>query len=99
MWICPDCGEKLEDQFDSCWKCADKIAAPATTNITTALRRKGCLAAIIGVIVFVEPMEPGVDMLTTRRTSQPAARPATPVSLEALDRLKKDSIENKLQFF
>lgn len=53
MWICPDCGEKLEDQFDSCWKCADKIAAPAATNTTTMKRRKGCLAAIIGVIVFV----------------------------------------------
>ena len=53
MWICPDCGEKLEDQFDSCWKCADKIAEPAATNTTTAKRRKGCLAAIIGVIVFV----------------------------------------------
>ena len=28
MWTCPKCGEKIEDQFDSCWKCAgppDKI--------------------------------------------------------------------------
>ncbi len=22
MWTCPKCGEQLEDQFDSCWKCA-----------------------------------------------------------------------------
>lgn len=22
MWTCPKCGESLEDQFDSCWKCA-----------------------------------------------------------------------------
>jgi serpin B len=22
MWTCSKCGEKLEDQFDSCWKCA-----------------------------------------------------------------------------
>ena len=22
MWTCPQCGERLEDQFDSCWKCA-----------------------------------------------------------------------------
>lgn len=21
-WKCPNCGEQLEDQFDSCWKCA-----------------------------------------------------------------------------
>jgi hypothetical protein len=25
MWSCPKCGEKIEDQFDSCWRCA---AAP-----------------------------------------------------------------------
>lgn len=24
MWTCPKCGEKLEDQFDTCWKCADE---------------------------------------------------------------------------
>ena len=53
MWICPDCGEKLEDQFDSCWKCADKIAAPAAKNTSITKRRKGCLAAIVGVIVVV----------------------------------------------
>lgn len=22
MWTCPKCGEKIEDQFDTCWKCA-----------------------------------------------------------------------------
>ena len=22
MWDCPKCGERIEDQFDSCWKCA-----------------------------------------------------------------------------
>ncbi len=21
MWNCPHCGEQIEDQFDSCWKC------------------------------------------------------------------------------
>ena len=24
MWTCPKCGEKIEGQFDSCWKCAAK---------------------------------------------------------------------------
>ena len=24
MWKCPKCGERIEDQFDSCWKCANK---------------------------------------------------------------------------
>jgi|ERR1041385_416840 Zn finger protein HypA/HybF involved in hydrogenase expression len=22
MWKCPRCSEEIEDQFDSCWKCA-----------------------------------------------------------------------------
>ena len=22
MWTCTNCGERIEDQFDSCWKCA-----------------------------------------------------------------------------
>ena len=22
MWTCPKCGETIEEQFDSCWKCA-----------------------------------------------------------------------------
>jgi serpin B len=30
MWTCPKCGEKIEDQFDSCWKCA---AQPKQTTI------------------------------------------------------------------
>jgi hypothetical protein len=24
MWICQKCGEKLEDQFDACWKCSSR---------------------------------------------------------------------------
>lgn len=24
MWTCPKCGEQLEDQFESCWKCANE---------------------------------------------------------------------------
>src|SRR6202142_3948428 len=31
MWTCPKCGEKIEDQFDSCWKCA---ADPKQTDVS-----------------------------------------------------------------
>jgi hypothetical protein len=27
MWQCNKCGEKIEDQFDSCWKCGTPKAA------------------------------------------------------------------------
>jgi hypothetical protein len=29
MWTCPQCGEQLEDQFDSCWKCDQRSAEAA----------------------------------------------------------------------
>jgi hypothetical protein len=30
MWICRKCGEKLDNQFDSCWRCSSpKTGAPA----------------------------------------------------------------------
>jgi hypothetical protein len=25
MWRCPQCNENIEDQFDSCWKCAAAV--------------------------------------------------------------------------
>jgi hypothetical protein len=28
-WLCPKCKESIEDQFDSCWKCAGAAQAPA----------------------------------------------------------------------
>jgi hypothetical protein len=29
MWRCPNCSEHIEDQFDSCWKCAATEQSPA----------------------------------------------------------------------
>lgn len=25
-WKCPKCGEQIEDQFDTCWKCAKSVS-------------------------------------------------------------------------
>jgi hypothetical protein len=25
MWTCPKCKEQIDDQFDSCWKCAEAV--------------------------------------------------------------------------
>jgi len=76
MWICPNCGEKLEDQFDSCWKCTGIIAMPAATNTTTTKRRKGCLVAIIGLVVilfFVAPLWYKFFTHSVFKSSSPAA--------------------------
>jgi serpin B len=36
MWTCPKCGEQIEDQFDSCWKCAAPPKETAVGNITAS---------------------------------------------------------------
>lgn len=36
MWTCQKCGEQIEDQFDSCWKCAAARQAPAANVGETA---------------------------------------------------------------
>jgi len=28
MWKCERCGEEIEDQFKTCWKCAEQEAEP-----------------------------------------------------------------------
>jgi outer membrane protein assembly factor BamD (BamD/ComL family) len=34
MWTCSKCGERHDDEFDSCWKCAQK-EAPSPTDRTS----------------------------------------------------------------
>src|SRR5436309_3500563 len=47
MWICSKCGEQIEDQFDSCWKCAAQTE-PATPARVRSRRWK--LALGLGVL-------------------------------------------------
>lgn len=47
MWTCPKCGEKIEDQFDSCWKCS----APAEqTGPTLLAARRIRLFFLLGIL-------------------------------------------------
>src|SRR5208283_4240817 len=47
MWTCPKCGEEIEDQFDSCWKCA----APAkTTALKPLFSRTGKWCFFFGIV-------------------------------------------------
>jgi serpin B len=47
MWTCPKCGEKIEDQFDSCWKCA---AQPEQTAPAPLVSRRGRLFFLLGIV-------------------------------------------------
>ena len=45
MWTCTKCGERIEDQFDSCWRCssprgaAEATAAPEIEADTTKAQK------------------------------------------------------------
>ena len=46
MWKCERCGEEIEDQFKSCWKCAGQEAAPESQAQRTALQCLRCQAGM-----------------------------------------------------
>jgi len=54
MWTCERCGEKHEDQFDSCWKCAGQSASEqAPVPVARPTRGLGWIvvAALAGIAV------------------------------------------------
>jgi len=59
MWTCPKCGEKLEDQFDSCWKCVGRPDQKGSLRATARRIRTFFLfgisfeVALIGVAAFL----------------------------------------------
>jgi hypothetical protein len=72
MWNCPKCGEEIEDQFDSCWKCAavpeqldDSKAGPAMMTgcaigvLFMAALILAVLFAVGGAGIYGSPFDPG----------------------------------------
>jgi len=69
MWKCEKCGEEIEDQFDSCWKCTPVRVEPETEDPAeptgprpagiTVLAALECFSAVcllvIGVIFLFGP--------------------------------------------
>lgn len=53
MWTCPKCGERLEDQFDSCWKCAGQAEATATPSKGSSRWKRAILVGIVFEIALV----------------------------------------------
>jgi hypothetical protein len=51
MWTCPKCGEAIEDQFDSCWKCASQ-RAPIPEKIPNRLKKSDFFTAAIMAYVI-----------------------------------------------
>jgi len=51
MWICPKCKESIEDEFDSCWKCAGQSQTNAPSKSEPFQRPQ----AFWGVISVLSP--------------------------------------------
>ena len=47
MWTCPKCGESIENQFDSCWKCA---APPEKSTLRPLFSQAGRRCLFFGVV-------------------------------------------------
>jgi serpin B len=48
MWTCPKCGEPIEDQFDSCWKCA----SPAKETVPLRVLSRPIMRYFLFGLVF-----------------------------------------------
>jgi hypothetical protein len=53
MWTCPKCKESIEDQFDSCWKCADAAQPPTPMRDLAWMYPVISFAAWIGLGSFI----------------------------------------------
>ena len=52
MWTCPKCSEEIEDQFDSCWKCAGQAEKTVrTSQVQTLNWFHYLIAAVISYLI------------------------------------------------
>jgi uncharacterized protein YbjQ (UPF0145 family) len=52
MWVCPDCGEEMEDQFEgACWKCANE-------GVEMVVSAGGVHSSVADVILSTTPFIP-----------------------------------------
>src|SRR5689334_8879877 len=64
MWTCTKCGEDIEDQFDSCWKCAaGQEQAQPEANAQKIRWYEYVFAALIAYLI---PWVPGLPLFISR---------------------------------
>src|SRR4051812_32961357 len=56
MWRCPKCNENVEDQFDSCWKCAgtELREPPPNDSVLVWLYPAISLISLFGINALAE---------------------------------------------
>ncbi len=53
MWTCPKCGEQIEDQFTSCWKCAAPPKESAPKPLFSGSARRFFLLGMLFELVLI----------------------------------------------
>ena len=57
MWVCPKCREQIEEQFDTCWKCAAPVACGTDRPVSILVKAflALCLAGmmVIGLMCWL----------------------------------------------
>ncbi len=56
MWSCPKCNESLEDEFDSCWRCAGSSAPPQPDLATGSRTARLLLLPFKAYVVLAYPL-------------------------------------------
>lgn len=56
MWRCPECHEQLEDQFESCWKCAGNGDMDTVYRISNPAGRKRQRILFLAIAIAVFPV-------------------------------------------
>jgi len=51
MWTCKQCGEAIDDQFDSCWKCACEVIEPGLALQEESKKSANWLLSIVAAIL------------------------------------------------
>jgi hypothetical protein len=94
MWTCPKCNERLEDQFESCWKCAAGGLEVPPPPPRKAMRWRWLLLPLIvlqvAIVFRVSSGPTNLAKISYRRAERAAAMQAyhkepTPENKLALD--------------
>ena len=66
MWSCPKCGERLEDQFDSCWRCAFPAASPSMRSVPSLRWFNYVLAALAAYLAPLTAVYANLGLILMR---------------------------------
>ena len=66
MWRCPKCNENIEDQFDSCWKCASQTQ-PDIQVVDEPFKRP---SPSFGIASLFSPVVIALTIMLAPRSSQ-----------------------------